>query len=612
MSIKKNFKGASINKPGSYSSTTVKDDNANSITSEGAILIVGESEKGAPGDAEGIKVYDAAQFGALITEFGSGPIVDCARAARIPSKTPGIQGAQQYFVWKTNSSTRATMALENGSATDVMTLNSANWGEQENLINVTVNVGSTANKRQITIERGDEKEELSENAEQSQIQIQYTGAGSASTMTIAGATLGVKNLTTTVTGGPGGETLSIALSGKTIKDIVDLISANTAYTVTLTNAQSGTVTPATDLDVITASDIMTTATDLFRNNEELSDIINDESELVTAIVIQNVAGNPAVAAKAFMSGAVKGASASSDFSAGFAASLSKFVNVILPAISRDATDDILDGLTDASSAYDIDSILAAMDTNLRLRGQIKNRKEAQGMGGHRSSTIATSYALSQSLASELIQLCVQDVEVQDEDANSVWRQPHVEAAMMAGIRLGTEIGEPLTTKTLNCSGIGHAVNTTTGISGGDFDADLDFQVAIDNGILFAEQLRGGIAVVVDNTTYGKDQNFVWNRGSVIEAAHFIARSLRARGDLTVGGKTVAGLRSTIDTNMQDELEKLFKDRITSKDDEAPTGWKNLSVVLEGNTALIKVHVKPIQGLDFVLIEIELGDSRVTA
>lgn len=611
MSIKKNFRGASINKPGSYSFTQVKDDGANAITSEGAILIVGEADKGAPGDQEGIKVYDSSQFGALVDEFGSGQIVDAARAARTPSKTPGIQGAQQFMVWKTNSSTRASMTLDNDSAAAIMTLTSANWGESENLINVTVNLGSSANKRQITIERGDEQEELSENAEQAQINIDYIGAGTAATLDISGASLATKSLTTTITGAAS-DNLSISLNGKTMKDVVDIISANPAYTVSLSNAQSGSVTPATDLDVVAALDIDGAAKELYRNAKELEDIINEESQLATATVIQNVAGWPAVAAKAFMSGAVKGASATADFTDGFAASLAKFVNVILPAISRDAAADITDGLTDPASAYDVDSVLAGMDTHLRLRGTIKNRKEAQGMAGHRDSTIANSYAVAQSLGSELIQLCVQDVLVQDSDAELRWKQPHIQAALMAGIRLGSEVGEPLTSKTLNCSGIGHAVNTETGISAGDFDADIDFQVAIDNGITFAEQLRSGISVVVDNTTYGKDQNFVWNRGSVIEAAHFIARSLRARGALLIGGKTVAGLRSSIDTGMADELVKLFNDRITSKDDEAPQGYKNLLVTLEGNTAKVSVHVKPIQGLDFVLIEIELGDSKVTA
>ena len=612
MGIKKNFKGASIRKPGVYTDTVVKDDGAGVVTSEGAILIIGEAEKGSPGDVGGIQVFESSQFGALLSEFGSGPLVDVARAARTPSKTAGVQGAQQFLIWKTNSSTKSTIALEDGSAADIMTLNSANSGEAENLISVVVALGSSANKRQITIERGDVKEELSENAEVAQINIQYTGAGTAATMTISGATLALKTLNTTVTGGPGGEDLSILLKGKSIKDIVDLISANSAYTVSLSNAQSGSVTDATDLDVITASDIDTAAIDLFKNLKELEEIVNSESELVEAIAIQNVAGTIEVSAKAFLSGAVKGSSATSDFSAGMAASLSKVFNVAVPAISRDAAADITDGLTDSGSLYDVDSVIAALDTHLRLRGTIKNRKEAQGMVGHRDSTIANSYAVSQATASELIQLCVQDVLVANAESELEWKQPHVEAGLMAGIRLGTETGEPLTNKLLNCNGIGHVVNSETGISAGDFDANIDFDVAIDNGILFAEEISGGISIVVDNTTYGKDQNFVFNRGSVMEAAQFIAKALRGRASILIGSKTGAGLRTSIDTAVRDELDRLFADTITSPSDDAPLGYKNLVVSISGNTANISVHVKPVQGLDFVLIEIELGDSKVTA
>ena len=612
MSIKKNFRGASINKPGSYTFTSVKDDGANAITSEGAIFIVGEADKGAPGDVEGIKVFSSEQFGALVSEFGAGPVVDVARAARIPSKTNIVQGAQQFMVWKTNSSTRATAALENSTPADIMTISSANFGEAENLISITVNAGTSANRRQITVERGDVKEELSENSEIAQIEIQYTGAGSAATMTISGATLAAKTLATTVTGGPGGEDFSIALNGKTVKDIVDIISSKSAFTVSLKNTQSGSVTDATDLDDAAAVDIKTAPVEIFKNLKELEEIINEESQLVTAAIINNVVGIPAVASKVFLSGAVKGPSATADFTAGFAASMAKAYNVLLPAISRDAASDITDGLTDPASSYDLDSILAGMDTHLRLRGTIKNRKEAQGMAGTRDSDIQDSYDKAQSLGSELIQLCVQDVLVQNSDSELEWKHPHVQAGLMAGIRLGTEIGEPLTTKTLNCSGIGHVVSNTTGLSTGNFDADVDFGPAIDNGILFAEQKTGAIEVVVDNTTYGKDANFVWNRGSVIEAAHFIARSLRARGNLFIGGKTVSGLRTSLETGMKDELDSLFRNRILSPSDDAPTGYKNLNVSISGNTANISVHVKAIQGLDFILLEIELGDSKVTA
>jgi hypothetical protein len=325
-----------------------------------------------------------------------------------------------------------------------------------------------------------------------------------------------------------------------------------------------------------------------------------------------VTGIPEVSAKALLSGAAKGASATSDFSAGFAASLSEDWNTCVPAISRDATADIADGLTDASSTYDIDAILAALTTHLSLRGTIKNRREAQAMCGHRDSTIQNSYDVSNATASELIQLCVEDVLVFDPDSDDlVWKFPHVQAGLMAGIRLGTEIGEPLTSKLLNCNGIGHVVSSVTGLSTGDFNPALDYDVAIDNGVLFAERIRGGISIVVDNTTYGRDQNFVFNRGSVMEASHEIARRLRARGGLFTGSKTVVGLRASIEAALEDELDGMQDDAILGTSDDAVRGWKNLRVTISGNTTSVRVHAKPIQGQEFMLIEIELGDTSST-
>jgi hypothetical protein len=61
--------------------------------------------------------------------------------------------------------------------------------------------------------------------------IQYVGAGSAATMTIAGHTL-----TTTITGGPGGENLSIDLTNAsydTLSELVSYIDGLAAYTTTL-------------------------------------------------------------------------------------------------------------------------------------------------------------------------------------------------------------------------------------------------------------------------------------------------------------------------------------------------------------------------------------------
>jgi hypothetical protein len=64
-------------------------------------------------------------------------------------------------------------------------------------------------------------------------------------------------------------------------------------------------------------------------------------------------------------------------------------------------------------------------------------------------------------------------------------------------------------------------------SGGSIPIALD--EAIQAGLTFMEARQtGGFRVVVDNTTYGKDGNFVFNRGNVMYAADIVAFNL---GDL---------------------------------------------------------------------------------
>jgi hypothetical protein len=290
-------------------------------------------------------------------------------------------------------------------------------------------------------------------------------------------------------------------------------------------------------------------------------------------------------------------------------------NVCIPCISRDATEDITDALTDASSTYTVDSVHAALDTHLRLRGNIKNRKEAQGMVGKRDVDKQDVFDAAKDLNSELIQMFMQDILVVGLDGSLAWKHPHVMASMAAGIRLGTDVGEPLTHKFLNVNGIGHAVDPDTGLEDGDLEVQSDFDDIIDSGVTYAEPVSGGVRLVIDNTTYGKDQSFVFNRGSVIEAAHFVAKSLRETAELVfVGKKVSAGIASSIKSVLRGKLVELFNSEILSASDDAPQGFREDTFVVEvsGNTANVQVEIKPVQGLDFILIEFTLGDITQTA
>jgi hypothetical protein len=289
------------------------------------------------------------------------------------------------------------------------------------------------------------------------------------------------------------------------------------------------------------------------------------------------------------------------------------------AVSQDATDDIALGVTDSASSYTIASLHLALDTHLRLRGQIKRGKEAQGYVGVRKSTKVSAFASAIALSSELIQMCFQDVKVVDVQTNEVWKQPHVMAAIIAGMRLGSEIGEPMTYKFINVLEVGHYVDASTGIEGGNFNPAVDFETAIEAGVTFTEPVNGGFRVVVDNTTYGKDNSFVWNRGSVIEAAFYTAKSVRQLVDVLFIGKKVAGdgensMAASIKTAIRNLLRDLRSDDILSGSDDAPEGYveETFVVSIVGNTAYVSVEIKPINGLDFVLIEFTLGQTTQTA
>ncbi len=625
MAIKKTFGASSIRKPGAYSKSKVDNSSGAPIGSNDTLFIIGEASAGKPGDVAGIEEFAAERIDTLVDTYVSGPIVDCALAALRPSKTPGVSGAGRIMVWKTNSSTQASLTVNEATDTNpLLVIKDKKWGVKGNDLSVTIANGTNAaTQKLITINKlNDTAESLGENNGDAVLSITYTGDATTATATVTGASKAAKVLATTLAGDQtdGSVNLSITLANYNMKELVDFINAQTGYTCTLSTTSSAAKT-GTELDpVVTPLDI-TTAKSLYRIQEEIIALINDESDRVEASLHATPReGLPNNITSEFLTGGALGASINSDFSDGLSASLAKDYNVALPAISRDAADDIADaeqGFTDASSTYTIASVLASLSSHLTLRSSVKNRKEAQGMGGVREAAKADAFATISGVGSELVQLCMQDVLVLDETATLTWKHPHVQAALMAGIRLGTDVGEPLTHKFLNCNGIGHDIDPTDGLEDGDFNEATDVDDAIDNGVLFAETVAGGFRVVVDNTTYGADQSFVFNRGSVVEAAQFVAKTIRETAELVfVGQKVSNGLASSIKTVIRNKLRELNAPEVNiiTASDDAPEGFveETFTVTVTGNTAEVQVEVKPVQGLDFVFITFTLGDIQQSA
>jgi hypothetical protein len=216
---------------------------------------------------------------------------------------------------------------------------------------------------------------------------------------------------------------------------------------------------------------------------------------------------------------------------------------------------------------------------------------------------------AQNLAYERVQLMIQDVRQTDSLGNIKWFQPYALAAMIAGSRGGAPIGEPLTFKFMNASGIrqtAQAMSTADQDIVNDFDPGLEFDDAIQNGITFLERPQsGGFRVVVDNTTYGVDGNWVKNRGNVMYAADVLAFDFRRQlENIYVGVKNTVKAEE-VKSVAASILATYLAQGITVSTPDAPNGFKQLVVQINGNTINISVIVKLVEGIDFVLADITL-------
>jgi hypothetical protein len=321
--------------------------------------------------------------------------------------------------------------------------------------------------------------------------------------------------------------------------------------------------------------------------------------------ISNIAttGLPDEEVETLLSGGVVGATPSAEIANGLEKLQEIDCNIVVPLFSRDATEDFADYLTDPSSTYTIDGINQAVKTHLSLMGTIKQRSERQAVCSYKA-TYADCKTASATMSDGKIQMTIQDIKQLDSSGTLKWFQPWALSCLVAGARCGSPIGTPLLFKYLNCSGIrqtgqGMLIDDSAIIE--DFNPRTQYDDAIQAGIFFLERPQsGGFRVVCDNTTYGTDANWLWNRGNVIYAAFVLMKDFRRQiEDVYVGVKntvSAAEVRSTCDSVLRTYLGQ----GITVATADAPGGYKNLAVRIEGNTIYIDVTVILVEGIEWII------------
>jgi len=323
---------------------------------------------------------------------------------------------------------------------------------------------------------------------------------------------------------------------------------------------------------------------------------------------QGLSGLPPASVQTYLAGGVLGGTPSSEITNALAKFTKFRVNSVVPLFSRDATADIADNVTDPTSTYTIAGIQQAVKTHLSLMATTKKKSERQGYLSLKDTYINCKAAIA-NMAYSRVQMVIQDVKQASAQGVLQWFQPWAGACMLAGARGGSPVGLPMTFKYFNMSGIrqtAQPMSTPDANIRTDFDPDTQYDDAIQSGVTFWDAPQtGGYRLVVDNTTYGKDGNWVYNRGNVQYAADVVAYDFRSQLENIYIGLKNTVTAAEIKTTCESILGTYLAQGITVSTSDAKSGFKQLVVQLNGNTVNISVTIKLVEGLDFILADVTL-------
>ena len=406
----------------------------------------------------------------------------------------------------------------------------------------------------------------------------------------------------------------------TLQEIVDYITSSTGgfWNAAVGSTLYGQLIPAV-LDHITAISAAAAVNSYLpvqikKDAFEVADFMAQSATVLMEAGASAVCGLVDTQVATYLAGGLLGGTLTGDVTDALAAFQRVRVNAVVPLFSRDATADKADNLTDTASTYTIAGIHQGVKTHCSLMATTKARSERQGYLSFKGSYNDCKTA-AQTLADARSQLTIQDAKQVNSDGGIQWFQPWALACMLAGARGGSPIGLPMTNKYLNCSGIRH---TAQGMSVADasiveeFNPDMQYEDAIRNGITFLEHPQsGGFRVVVDNTTYGRDGNWVYNRAHVLYAADVLEYDFRTQlQNIYVGVKNTVSAPE-IAATCESILATYLAQGITVSTADAKQGFKQLVVQLSGSTVNISVTVKLVEGIDFVLSSISLQRAAST-
>jgi hypothetical protein len=418
-------------------------------------------------------------------------------------------------------------------------------------------------------------------------------------------------LSTAVTGGSGGN-LSITLADYAdLNGLANFINAQTGYSCSISSAVLGTL-PPTDLDRVSAKGICSKwGAENGRikvDAQKLFEAVRDNS---AAVQLGNpaarvAAGLPAAQAAAYLANGAKGATSAVQASAAIDALDAVTCNFVVPLFSRDATLDIADGLTDPASNYTIDAIHAKARSHAIAMSKLKKKRNRQALVSYKGA-----FNDARNKAANLAQfrvLCTfQDIKALSSAGTIVQFQPWYAACVAAGMQ-AAGFYRAIVRKFANISSAVQAA--------GDFSDLNDTQVenALLSGLCpLRRHANGGWYWVSDQTTYVKNNNFVYNSLQAVYAADIVALSTAQQMEDNFAGQSLSDITASgalvFLGSIMDGFRRL---KLIAPSDDAPAGFKNAKIRISGPVMQVEAEIKLSTALMFIPITFLVSQVEQTA
>ena len=280
-------------------------------------------------------------------------------------------------------------------------------------------------------------------------------------------------------------------------------------------------------------------------------------------------------------------------------------NFVVPCFSQDASLDKVAGLTDAASTYEIDAINSVIKTHVHKMSGMKTKRNRQAFVSKRGAFNDISEA-SANLASHRCMMTFQDIKASFSGSVAQY-QPYISSALAASMQAGA-FYKSIVRKQVNVSG---AIQTA-----GDWSYNLDSNIedalkAGLNPIRKAEE--GGFIWVSDQTTYGKDNKNFYNSVQMVYAGDIVALTTAQRMERAFVGQSIADVSAPVAVSYLDSIMADFlRLKLIAPSDDAPLGYKNAKVKIDGSVMRVSVEVKIAGSIYFTSIAFYVTEITQTA